>query len=178
MKLMIGYATKEGQTRKIARHIADMAAEAGHAVELLAIDDADDLALNRFDAILLAAPVHVGHYPKAMGKFVSDHAAALSDAPARFLSVSLAAAGHDAEDWRSLDDIVSDFRAATGWTPVETKHVAGAYVPSKYDILTGFIMRRIISEKDPDADLRADRDYTDWDDLNAWTDSWLNPQPV
>ncbi len=175
MKLLIGYATKEGQTRKIARHIADMVADAGHAVELLALEDADDVELSRFDTILLAAPIHAGHYPKAISTFVSNNADALAGQKTGFVSVSLAASGHDAEDWRGLDDIVGDFCAATGWTPAETKHVAGAYAPSQYDILTGFIMRRIIAKKDPDADPNEDKEYTDWHDLNAWVKGWLNP---
>ncbi len=174
MKLMIGYATKEGQTRKISRHIADLAADAGHAVELLALEDADAIDPNRFDAVLLAAPIHAGSYPKAVSKFVSNKAALLRGDKARFLSVSLAASGHDAEDWRGLDEIVDDFCAATGWAPSDVKHIAGAYTPSKYDILTGFIMRRIISAKDPEADPKDDKEYTDWDDLDAWIKGWMN----
>ncbi len=172
MKLLIGYATSEGQTRKIARHIADRAVDHGHAVELLALADADDISLSRFDAILLAASVHVSHYPKAFSQFVSDHADELGKANARFLSVSLAAAGHDAEDWRGLDQIVADFTAATGWTPSETKHIAGAYCPSHYDPVTGFVMRRIIAKKDPGADPKTDKEYTDWADLDGWVDRW------
>ena len=48
-------------------------------------------------------------------------------------------------------------------------------MPSKYDILTRFIMRRIIAQKDPEANLGADKEYTDWVDLNAWINRWLNP---
>lgn len=173
MKLLIGYATKEGQTRTIARFLADRAADRGHAVELLALRDAGDIELKRFDAVLLAAPVHIGHYPKALAEFASDNADTLNALPTRFISVSLAAAGHDADDWRSLDHIVDDVRAATGWQPEACKHVAGAYRPSRYDIFTRLIMKRIISAKDPDADTGKDKEYTDWEDLGAWLDSWL-----
>ena len=55
------------------------------------------------------------------------------------------------------------------------KHVAGAYKPSKYDILTGFLMRRILAKKDLTADPAEDKEYTDWIDLNAWINDWLNP---
>ena len=174
MKLLIGYATKEGQTRTIARFLADRAADEGHAVELLALRDASEIGLERFDAILLAAPIHVGHYPKALIKFVSDNAEKLNALPTWFISVSLAAAGHDADDWRSLDHILDDFREATGWQPKACKHVAGAYMPSEYDIFTRLIMKRIIAAKDPDADTGKDKEYTDWEDLGAWLDSWLD----
>lgn len=175
MKVFVGYATKEGQSRKIARHIADFAYDTGHSVELQAVADDMDIDFERFDEVILTAPIHAGHYPKSFSNYVSENAETLNSARTRFTSVSLAAAGHDAEDWRSLEHIAHDFEQATGWTPIETKHVAGAYMPSKYDILTRFIMRRIVSQKDPDADLGKDKEYTDWVELNAWINSWLNP---
>jgi menaquinone-dependent protoporphyrinogen oxidase len=173
MKLLVGYATKEGQSRKIARYLADRAADKGYGVELLSLQDTEDIQVTRFDEVLLIAPVHAGHYPKTLGEFVSAQADSLKGKPTRFISVSLAAAGHDAEDWRNLDKIVDDFANATGWQPTEVKHVAGAYKPSQYDILTRFIMRRIITAKDPEADLGIDKDYTDWSALEAWLDKVL-----
>ncbi len=175
MKMFVGYATKEGQSRKIARHIADFAFDTGHSVEILPLNDTSDLDLDRFDAVVLVAPIHTGHYPKALSQFVSFHSDRLEQKDTRFVSVSLAAADYDAEDWRELDHIVDDFSEATGWTPSETKHVAGAYLPSKYDILTGFIMRRILTKRDPDVNPSEDHEYTDWVELNAWINGWLNP---
>ena len=173
MKILIGYTTKEGHTRKIARHISDLIVDEGHSVELLNLEDADDITLERFDNIVLAAPVHAGHYPRALGEFVSKNLDKLETARAKLISVSLAAAGHDADDWRGLNQIVSDFGKATGWTPSSVEHVAGAYMPTRYDILTGFIMARIVSAKDPEADTSKDKVYTDWPALNAWVNRWL-----
>lgn len=117
MKLLVAYATSEGQTRKIARHVADRLADAGHAVELLSLKDAAGIDPGRFDRIILGASVHVGHYQRALADFVSEHAEALKGKPTLLLSVSLAAAGHRAEDWRGIEAIVRDFEKATGWSP-------------------------------------------------------------
>ena len=173
MKLLIGYATKEGHTRKIARHIADLAVDNEHAVELISLKDADDVGLSRFDIVLLAAPIHAGRYPKALSAFAADNAALLNDMNTALVSVSLAAAGHDSKEWRSLDQIVGDCTTATGWRPDNVKQVAGAYKPSKYDILTRFIMRKIIAAKDPKAKPGVDKEYTDWADLDAWVTDQL-----
>ena len=175
MKIFVGYASKEGQSRKIARYVADFAFETGHSIEISDLSDTSELNFDRFDAVLLVAPIHTGHYPKSLIQFVSFNQEQLNALPARFVSVSLAAAGYDAEDWRDLEHIVDDLGEATGWRPIDTKHVAGAYMPSKYDILTGFLMRRILAKRDLTADLSADKEYTDWIDLNAWINSWLNP---
>jgi menaquinone-dependent protoporphyrinogen oxidase len=69
--------------------------------------------------------------------------------------VSLAAAGHDAEDWRGLDSILDDLETATGWTPGRVEQIAGASLPTQYYVFRRFIMRRIIAAKDPETDLNS-----------------------
>lgn len=173
MKLLIGYASRQGQTRKIARHVSDAAIGTGHSVELLPLKDADDLDLNRFDRVLLAAPLHMGHYPKALAEFVSDNCGALNAMTTGFLSVSLSAAGHETDDWKSLSRALDDLQLATGWGPTDTQQIAGAYMPSKYDILTRFIMLRILTKRSPNTNLDEDKEFTDWTALDNWTAKWL-----
>ncbi|MEN8660529.1 flavodoxin domain-containing protein [Marivita sp.] len=173
MKLFIGYASTEGQTQKIARHLMDRLVGQGHSVELSALSEAGPIDLSRFDAAVLGASVHVGHYQSVLSGFAEAQADKLTAMPSLLLSVSLAAAGHDAEDWRGLETILSDFAQATGWTPAEVVQVAGAYEPSKYDVFRRFVMRRIIAAKDPETDLDWDKEYTDWDALNAQIDAWV-----
>lgn len=174
MKILVTYATSDGHTRKIARHIADRIADTGHAVELVDLADATDIDLGRFDGAILSASVHVGHYQRSLTDFVTEQSKPLKEIPTLFLSVSLAAAGHDAEDWAGLDRIMKDFTEATGWTPGRVEQIAGAYMPSQYDMFRRFIMRRIIASKEPGADLGADRIYTDWGALNRVIDEWQN----
>ena len=173
MKILIGYATTEGQTRKICRHVADHLIDGGHSVELLPLSEADDPGVARFDRVILGASVHLGHYQQALSDFVADAATSLATLPTLFLSVSLSAAGHDAEDWRGLETIAEEMIEATGWTPDRVEQVAGAYTPSRYDIIRRFAMRRIIAAKDPGQDLTADREYTDWTGLDRAVDDWI-----
>lgn len=174
MKILVAYATSEGQTRKIARQITDRIFDSNHTVELLEVSNADYIELGRFDGVILAASVHMGHYRKTLSDVVAKKAKFLQKKPTLFLSVSLAAAGHEAEDWKGLDRVLRDFTQATGWTPDHVEQVAGAYLPSKYDIFRRFVMRRIIASKDLDVDLDADLEFTDWDSLNLIVDNWLS----
>ncbi|SPF75114.1 Protoporphyrinogen IX dehydrogenase [menaquinone] [Aliiroseovarius pelagivivens] len=173
MKILVSYATSEGHTRKIARWIADRIYDQGHSVELLSLVDKKDIDLGRFDGAILASSVHVGHYQPEVAEFAGEHATRLAQMPTLFLSVSLSAAGHDADDWRGLERILDDFTDATNWTPDRVVQVAGAYMPSEYGVLSRFVMRRIIAGQDPEADLDADHDYTDWEALGSELDSWL-----
>jgi len=172
MKFLIIYASTEGHTRKIARFVADRLADAGHMAELLNAAEADDIDLARFDRAILAASVHLQHYQKSLTDFVAARTTALAAMPTLFLSISLTAAGHEDEDWQELDRIMADFTAATGWNPGQTAQIAGAYMPSRYDIFRRFVMRRIVAKKDPGADLDRDHDYTDWDALAELADGF------
>lgn len=172
MKFLVGYASTEGQSRRIARHVADRLFDAKHTVELLSLEDTGGLRTDRFDRTVLVASIHAGQYRKELSAFAAEHRPWLDRTPVLFLSVSLAAAGHEAEDWRGLDRIVEDFTEVTGWTPNRVEQVAGAYRPSQYDMFKRFIMRRIIATKDPDADPEVDKEYTDWPALDALVDDW------
>lgn len=173
MKVLVAYATSEGQTRKIARQVADRIADAKHTVELLELSAANDIDLARFDGAVLAASLHMGHYQRTLSDFAAKQTNDLKGKQTLFLSVSLAAAGHDAEDWKGLDRILEELIEATGWIPGRVEQVAGAYLPSEYDIFRRFIMRRIIASKNSGADLDADHEYTDWNALNLSVDEWL-----
>lgn len=174
MKILFTYASSEGHTRKIGRHVVDRLADAGHTVELLDLANAADVDLGRFDGAILASSIHMGHYQRSLTDFVAEQCKTLKEIPTLFLSVSLAAAGHDTEDWASLDRILEDFTEATGWTPGRVEQIAGAYLPSQYDIFRRFIMRRIIASRDPESDLNSDQVYTDWLSLDRIIDDWQN----
>jgi menaquinone-dependent protoporphyrinogen oxidase len=173
MKILIVYATTDGQTRRIARRAAETVADRGHAVELIAAEDAAGSDLSRYGGVVLAGSVHAGGFQKALAEFAHAGAAALNVMPTLFLAVSLSAAGHDAADWAGLGRILEEFREATGWTPGRVEHVAGAYLPSRYDVFRGWAMKRILAAKDPGADLAADREYTDWGRLEEAVTAWL-----
>ncbi|MBY0350934.1 flavodoxin domain-containing protein, partial [Tabrizicola sp.] len=102
MYLLITYATTDGQTRKIARFVADRLVGQGQSVELLNVEDAGGIDLGRFDAAVLAGSLHVGGYQKALERYVSAARVELSTLPTLFLAVSLSAAGNDPDDWAGL----------------------------------------------------------------------------
>lgn len=178
MRVLVGYATGEGQTRRIARRVADRVTRQGHSVELARLRDAGEIDLGRFDRAILAASIHAGRYQRAMTDFAAAQSARLRELPTLFLSVSLAAAGHDAEDWKGLGRVLDDFEQATGWTPGRVEQVAGAYRPEEYDLFRRFIMHRIVAGKDPDAELDGGKEYTDWYALDRLVDGWLAPGAI
>jgi len=173
MKLLVLYATTEGQTRKIVRFVADRLAEAGHTVELLPAAEAKELDLARFDRALVAGSVHGGAYQADLVDSLTAHRATLAGLPTLFLSVSLTAAGDDPEDWDGLKACVARLTEDTGWTPGRVVHVAGAFRFTQYDFFKAWAMRWIARERDETIDPNRDKEYTDWDKLARDVDDWL-----
>ena len=173
MKILIAYATTDGQTRKIARFVADHLVDLGVSCELLNVEDAEGLELARFDRVVLAGSLHAGGYQKSLSAFVKARVGELARMQTLFLPVSLSAAGDDAEDWAGLRACLARFLAETGWTPGRIEHVAGAFRFTEYDFFRSWAMRRIASQKGEVVDPNADKEYTDLPALAARLDDWF-----
>lgn len=173
MRALVVYGSTDGQTRKISRFAADWLFDHGHMVEVLPAKGAGDADLTRFDTVILAGSIHAGGYQKALRKFAKAHAVALGDVPTLFLSVSLSAAGDDPDDWSGVRKCVEAFIDKTGWTPDRIEHVAGAFRFTKYDFFRAWAMKRIAEQKGDEVDPHADKEYTDWEALQATLAEWV-----
>lgn len=173
MKILIAYATTEGQTRKICRFCADTLIGVGHSVELLQVQGDDRIDPALYDAVILAASVHINRFQKDMVRFATANAAALSRKPSLFLSVSLAVCGGEPEELAALDRIVAEFSGETGFHPGHVEQVAGAFRFTEYDFFKSLAMRYIASRRDQDVDPHSDTEYTDWDALRITLTDWL-----
>ena len=173
MRLLIAYATTDGQTRKIARFAADHLADRGHTVELLNVEDAGGLDLARFDAAILGGSLHAGGYQKALRRYVTGARPALDTMPTLFLAVSLSAAGNDPDDWKGLTLCLEEFAEDTGWIPGRIEHVAGAFKFTEYDFFRAWAMRRIADAKGEAVEPGRDKEYTDWAALILALDGWV-----
>lgn len=172
MKLLLVYGTTEGQTAKIAQHVFGIAHQNGHSVALERADGDDPVSPTGFDAAIVAGSIHAGRYQEPLVDYVRTHSDALAAMPTLFLSVSLTAAGDDAEDWEELQACVTRFSEETGWTPDRVEHIAGAFKFTDYGFFTYWAMRWIAKSKGQDVGRHENREYTDWDRLKKIVEDW------
>jgi menaquinone-dependent protoporphyrinogen oxidase len=173
MKVLLVYGTTEGQTEKVVKFMAQRMRQRGHQALPARAGGAQLLPEPReFDAVVIAASVRAGRYQPAVSHFVRQHLAAIGAKANAFVSVSLAAASHDADDTAGLKKCVAAFIRASGWTPQQIHHVAGAFRYTKYGFITRWLMRRIASRKGVSTDTSCDLELTDWDDVARFTDSF------
>lgn len=177
-RMLVIYGTTEGQTAKIAGAMAATIRRCGVSVDLAEAGPAWDPAPEDYAAVIVAASVHAGGYQRALRRWVRSHAKALYGRPTAFVSVCLAIVKPTPEVMRDLSVIMSRFFEATGWTPKETKSVAGALPYSKYGWLKRRIMRRIVAKAQGDTDMTRDYEYTDWDDLRTYAQQFVEANVV
>jgi menaquinone-dependent protoporphyrinogen oxidase len=175
MKLLLVYATTEGQTQQVARFVAEHLAQQGHETMLVnAIDATAGPDPSAFDAVIIAASLHTGHYQACIIHFVRQHLAQIQSRPNAFLSVSLAAASHDQDDVEGLSQCVANFAQQTSWTPACIHHVAGAFRYTSYDFLKRWAMKYIAYRKGAPTDTSRDYELTDWVDLARFAEDFVN----
>lgn len=181
MRVLICYASTEGQTRKICRFCAEQLIARGDSVEMLPVGEAEEIDLAPFDAAILAGSVHVGKLQGELAAFASAHAPVLNGMPTLFLVVSLAIAGEDPGDRAELDRIAGEFAAGAGWTPGQVSHVAGAFRFTEYNFFEALAMRWIAHRKGQAVDRHRDTEYTDWaalaEMIRGWP-AWRRADPI
>lgn len=178
------YATREGQTKRVAEHVAARLRGRGARVELAEVSSVrPDVAVGRFSAVVLAASVHLGKHEHEMIDFIKAHRAALEGVHTAFLSVSMSEASAElvaaTPEQRSagaakVRAVLEAFEKETGFRPGVTKAVAGALRYSQYGFIVRLVMRSIARQTGTSTDTTHDVEYTDWDSLDAFADHLLD----
>lgn len=165
MNVLLLYATTEGQTKKIAEHLAGTL-RAGHTVTLHDMaSNAKPPDVETFGAVICAASVHQGYHQDAAIDFVTATAAKLNARSTAYLSVSLAAAMPESRG--EAQQYCERFLETTGLKPIAALTVAGAIRLSGYDYFERQVMKYILTQRGI-TDLTADYEFTDWDGLDKF----------
>ena len=168
MQILVLYASKHGQTEKIAARIGGvMRGQGVEAVVKNAVDH-PDLDPSQFDAVVVGASIHAGHHQRQVLDWVKAHAPTLNSMPTAFFSVSLSAAEDDEESREANRKYLDDFSDETGWSPTETISFAGALQYLEYDFMTKLLMRLISKHGHHPTDTSRDYEYTDWEQVESF----------
>jgi menaquinone-dependent protoporphyrinogen oxidase len=164
--VLIVYGTTEGQTRKIAARMAELASEYGHAATVAdAAGAAVHVPRGRYDAVMVAASVHRLRHQTSVKRFVRENLRLLEHVPSAFFSVSLSAAGKEPRQREGARRCAEAFLKETGWKPGMVRLVAGALAYSRYGFVTRWVMKQIARREGGDTDTSRDYEYTDWEQL-------------
>lgn len=164
MKILMVYGTTEGHTRDLCSFIAELLSAGGADVTSVEAS-ADAPSPEGFDACFIAASLHIARYQSTVVAYVRRFREALSSIRSAFISVSLAAAGENPQDWAGLEECLARFRGETEWTPAAVHHAAGAIRYSHYDFFKRLMLHHIASKRGKQTVTSRDYDLTDYDAL-------------
>jgi menaquinone-dependent protoporphyrinogen oxidase len=175
--VLIVYGTTEGQTAKIAQHIADVGRRRGHRVDLAPAAELGEHPPLAHDAAIVGASLHEGHYQRSIDRFCRNHAAWLRGLPSAFFSVSLGAASRDPDEPRAVEALMKSFLERSGWAPLRTASFAGALRYMQYSWLKRALMRSIARHEGGATDTSQDHEYTDWDQVSRFAQGFFDALP-
>lgn len=175
MRINIVYATKEGQTAKIADYIAEVVRAHGHQADTVDIGHAKDGVPAGCDGVIVGSSIHMGKHDKHAAEYVRHNREALEKVLSAFFSVSLAAHGDEAE----AEGYVEAFETETGWHPAQVALFGGALPYTHYGFLKRHLMKKIAGDKPGNLGTDTSRDYvyTEWDGVRRFTEAFLGQLP-
>jgi menaquinone-dependent protoporphyrinogen oxidase len=173
------YATREGQTRRIAERVAALLRTRGFTVIIhdVAVEPPTGFNLACCMGAVVAASIHIGKHEKEMVAFVKEHHAELERMPCTFLSVSLSQAGvEDPAATRrrrerataNVSKMIDEFLHRTRWNPAHVHPVAGALLYRRYLLPVRLMMRFIATLVGANTDTTRDHEYTDWQAVDRY----------
>ncbi|MGR0218415.1 flavodoxin domain-containing protein [Agromyces sp. ZXT2-6] len=167
-RVLIPYATTEGQTAQIAEVIAGVLRERGHDADHVDLTKLGDTLPDGYHAVIIGASIHMGKHDKHALEFVRKNLDTLVRLPSAFFSVSLAAHG----DRDEAEGYVDQFEEESGWRPDKIALFGGALLYTKYGFIKRHMMKKIAADKPGDLGLDLSRDYvyTEWDAVKRFAE--------
>ena len=165
-RVLILFATKEGQTQKVATRIFEHFENAGvigHLVNAADSSAVKQIDLDSFDLLVFGASMHAGGLERELVDFVNTNAHQIEKQARSFFLVLLSAATRDsALKDESLADARLKMQRQLSVQFDDTEMIAGALAYSKYSFPLKWVMRRIAAKAGEGTDMSHDYEYTDW----------------
>jgi len=171
-RTLLVYATREGQTEKVAVRIAQHLKNAGRDVQAVNADDKPATAkldLSDFDQLIFGASMHAGGLEKELVQFINSQTQSIRVRARSLFVVLLSAATKDPElRARSLGDARQKIEGQLRVDFDDTEFIAGALMYSRYSWPMKWLMKRIAKQAGEDTDTALDYEYTDWQQVEQY----------
>jgi menaquinone-dependent protoporphyrinogen oxidase len=162
-RLLIVYATRYGQTARIAARIGAALSGRGLAVDLRAADALDGAGtLAPYAGVVVGGPIYLQKLPESIERFARRHRHELARIPSSLFVVGLADTSRAPDGRRQTDEAIDVFLRRTALRPERVARFAGALAYTQYGLFTRLLMKAITRRAGGPTDTRRDHDLTDW----------------
>lgn len=161
MKTLILFSTRDGQTHKIARHVAGVLEAQGKHCELVDLLDPAGPDWDTVECVVIGASIRYGHFHKSFIRFVNTHARQLNTLPGALFTVNLVARKPEKRT-PETNSYTRKFLSTSPWQPQLCQVFAGALRYPRYTWYDRLMIRLIMKMTDGETDTRKEVEYTDW----------------
>tara|TARA_R110002049_G_scaffold50370_3_gene143113 strand:+ start:156295 stop:156930 length:636 start_codon:yes stop_codon:yes gene_type:complete len=176
MRVLVLFATEEGQTEKIAQRIAENLITRGYPTDLhnIANQTVSPVALDAYDAVVVGSPMHYSHYDAPLAEYLKQYKSDLREIPSAFFSVSLGILSKEESERAKIEQLTDTYLERVGWMPEIKWQFAGALSYSKYGWLKRHMMHWIAKKSGSDTDMRHDYEFTDWPKVDEFVEAFAD----
>jgi menaquinone-dependent protoporphyrinogen oxidase len=159
--VLVAYATRYGSTQEVAEAVAATLREHGLAVDLQPMREVRTLEGRR--AVILGAPLYIGHWHKDVQRFLRRHREVLMQRPVAIFT--LGPTQPDEQEWAGVRAQLEQELARYSWLkPVSLALFGGKYEPEKLRFPDSLLAR---SPASPLYQMPAS-DVRDWAAIRTW----------
>jgi menaquinone-dependent protoporphyrinogen oxidase len=167
--VLVLYSSLRGHTARVARRICESIDAAGGGADMMEVREAihEGVDWDRYDVVVLGAPVIYGNYDKAFMDFVRRHQVELDAKPNSFFNLSVVART-PAKATVEGNRYMQKFLQLSPWKPKDLKVIAGKVNYPAWPWYDVIMIQLIMKMTKGPTDRHAVIDYTDWADVEAY----------
>ena len=166
-KLLILYASVDGQTLKIANFLVDEFENKGLDVSIFEVDAFKD-DLQKYGKIVIGCSIRYGVHHKSVIDFINHNKEALEKQKSTFFSVNLVARKPEKNQADTNPYVIKFFKTIT-WKPAHVEVFAGKLDYKKYPYFDRIMIQFIMWMTKGPTDSNAKIEYTDWKRVKAFS---------
>lgn len=173
MKTVIFYLTRDGQTQKIAEHIAQQFSNETTVLSLREHHHISTEELAKFDTIVIGASIRYGHFDPLLEQFIAKHSDLLNQKKSAFFGVNLTARKAN-RNTPETNTYTRKLLARIAWKPTLVEVFAGALRYPRYRWFDRVMIRFIMKITGGETDTSKEYEYTDWQKVAEFAKKLVN----
>lgn len=166
-RVLIVYASHDGQTAKIRRSLQTVIQEAGQQATLLPVEHAAQTDPAAFDKIVIGASIRYGKHSPAIIAFIKQYQTILDSKPNAFFSVN-AVARKPEKSSPANNPYLQKFLKRMSWQPKQLAVFAGKIDYPSYGCFDRLMIRLIMWITRGPTNPKSVVEFTDWARVTAF----------
>lgn len=167
-KILILYASVDGQTLKITNHLSDLLRRNEEEVFIFEISDFSE-DLSQYDKVIIGSSIRYGLHHKNIIEFINKNIAKLESSKTAFFSVNLVARKPE-KNQADTNPYVIKFFKSIQWRPNLIDVFAGKLDYKKYPFFDRIMIQLIMWMTKGPTDSKTKIEYTDWNRVQAFSE--------